>query len=223
MPLPRHPRSRLPTVVAVALSAAVPALLLSACEGLFPEVGADAGGSGAAAALSTLDAAGRQAFEAYGAAPPNKAFALSEDAAWAWHGGAPSLTSAQSSALERCEAVAAAPPCHIVAWDVGTGWTAEGDTGAANTAGSATGHDTGNDTMPALDDPGVAAFQTFLAADGNKAFAVSPDGAWGWRASSTLPLEAVQQEAQASCARHAEGCEVVVTAPDLQGLASLPR
>lgn len=219
--------ARLGTVLPVVI--ALP--LLAACEGLFPDVAADAGGSGAAVALEKLDAAGRQALEAYTVASPNKAFAASDGGAWGWQGGETSLTAAQNRALERCEGVAGSTTCHIVAWDVGSGWTAPATpaaTGAAPTAAvpdDAAPDDAAPDdaALPVLDDPGVAAFQTFLGADGNKAFAVAPDGAWGWRASSTLPLEAVQEEARANCARHADGCQVVVTAPDTQGLASLPR
>lgn len=194
------------------LCAAAP--LLAGCGGLFPDVAADAGGSGAAVALEALDAAGRQALDSYAAAPPDKAFAVADGGAWGWQGGETSLAAAQDRALERCQAIAAVRACHVVAWDAGNGWAAADPTPAGRPPGA---------EPPPLDDPGVAAFQTFVAATGNKAFAVSPDGAWGWRASATLPLEAVQEEARATCARHAEGCQVVVSAPDVRGLASLPR
>lgn len=197
-------------VLALAVALA-PSLAVGGCGALFPEVAADAGGSGAAAALERLDASGREALGVYAAAPPNKAFAIADGGAWGWRGAAGTLAAAQEDALARCGSVSAGQPCRVVAWDAG------GALGDPQAAGGPP------QDMPALDDPGVTAFQTFLAAEGNKAFAVSPDGAWGWRASSSLPLEAVQEEARQNCARHADACDVVVTAPDLQGLASLPR
>ena len=153
------------------------------------------GGSGSVAALERLDDAGMRALEAYALARPNKAFAAAQDGSWGWQGGAANIATAEQLAMERCSAVTTAGSCRVVAWDAGGAWqTGSGDANAVAPSAGALA------ATPPLDDPGVAAFQTFLAAGGNKAFAVSPDGAWGWRASSELPLEEVQQQAQANCA-----------------------
>ncbi|KJS39153.1 MAG: hypothetical protein VR70_08680 [Rhodospirillaceae bacterium BRH_c57] len=190
-------------------------LLLAACAGPAvpdtPRTAQGPGGSGSVAALESLDAAGVSALEAYAVAAPNKAFAMASDGAWGWQAGAAGVTEAEQQALERCAAVSTSGACQVVAWDAAADWA------ASSTDTQPFG------ATPPLDDPGVAAFQTFLAMGGNKAFAVSPDGAWGWRASTALPLEDVQQQARDNCARHGDGCTVVVTAPDVEALAALPR
>lgn len=193
------------------------AWMLAACAGpggpdaLRTATAIGPGGSGSMAALEALDAAGVRALEAYAVAAPIKAFALAADGAWGWQAGATGVEAAGQQAVDRCTAVSASGPCRVVAWDAAADWTAS--TMDSRSFGA----------TPPLDDPGVAAFQTFLAVGGNKAFAVSPDGAWGWRASTTLPLEDVQQQARDTCARHGDGCEVVITAPDVEALAALPR
>lgn len=77
--------------------------------------------------------------------------------------------------------------------------------------------------LESLDAAGVSALEAYAVAAPNKAFAMASDGAWGWRASTALPLEDVQQQARDNCARHGDGCTVVVTAPDVEALAALPR
>lgn len=198
-----------------ALGLALYVMLLTACTGPgMPKItpaATDPGGSGSLAGLEALDAAGVSALEAYAVAAPDKAFAVGPGGAWGWQAGATGVAAAEQQALERCAAVSASGACRVVAWDAAADWT-------ASSAGTGPFGAT-----PPLDDPGVAAFQTFLAVGGNKAFAVSPDGAWGWRASTALPLEDVQQQARDNCARHGDGCAVVVTAPDVEALAALPR
>lgn len=183
---------------------------LTACAGSGEDMAHQgAGGGGPAAALERLDEAGLRALETYGQSPAPKAFAVAADGGWGWVAAVPDLPTAEAQALSRCAGVATAGPCRVVAWDAGGRWD---DAGPLSQQG-----------FSGVEDPAVAAFQTFLAADGNKAFATGADGAWGWRASTSLPLEEVQQEALAGCARHGIDCTVVITAPDMAALAERPQ
>jgi len=62
---------------------------------------------------------------------------------------------------------------------------------------------------PRLDPRGLRSFQDFLNSGPNKAFAVSPEGAYGWRAGVNTREIAIEQ-ALKTCAKHAPNCELYI-------------
>lgn len=62
---------------------------------------------------------------------------------------------------------------------------------------------------PRLSASGLRSFQDFLRQGPNKAFAVSPDGAYGWRAGVATRDDAIR-DALANCRKHASDCELYI-------------
>lgn len=62
---------------------------------------------------------------------------------------------------------------------------------------------------PRLDPRGLRSFQDFLNSGPNKAFAVSPEGAYGWRAGLNT-RETAAEEALKTCAKYAPNCELYI-------------
>ncbi len=62
---------------------------------------------------------------------------------------------------------------------------------------------------PRLAPSGLRSFQDFLNAGPNKAFAVSPEGAYGWRAGVNTRETAIE-EALKTCGKYARNCELYV-------------
>lgn len=133
-----------------------------------------------------LSAAGAEAYEAFLAATGPKAFAVSAEGDWGWVAEAPSRAVAEDIAVERCGAASGAR-CRVIA--------------------SMVAADLSPDALGAV---GREAFEAFLRADGNKAFAIGPDAAWSWRASEDLPLDAVRLQALEDCTEQAAapGCQI---------------
>ena len=55
---------------------------------------------------------------------------------------------------------------------------------------------------------GKRAFESYLAAKDNKAFAVAPDGSFGWRTGRST-IEGAIKEALELCEESADDCEIV--------------
>lgn len=63
------------------------------------------------------------------------------------------------------------------------------------------------DPVANLGQPGQEAYLTYSKAGGSKAFAVGPDGSWGWASEEAGETEA-RQEAIANCEQHGDGCYI---------------
>ncbi len=72
-----------------------------------------------------------------------------------------------------------------------------------------------------LGENGLRSFQDFLRQGPNKAFAVSPDGAYGWRAGVASREDAIA-DALANCDKHARGCEIYIVNDEVQRKTEAP-
>lgn len=169
--------------------------------------------------VSDLDAAGREAYETFLAAAGTKAFAVSAEGVWGWVAEAPSAEVAERVAVARCQE-AAGEPCVVIA--ALTGRDADAARAAPSPTPGAAEADAGAPSLTALGASGREAYETFLRAEGNKAFAIGPAGAWAWRASQDATLRAMEAEALETCARRATApCQVAATGirvDDLDGV-----
>lgn len=155
--------------------------------------------------VSELPQAGRAALQTYNAAEPNKAFAVGPQGSWAWQAGAKTLRQARILAKQRCED-GIEGQCIVVASEAGQAVSPQ--------AQRPVGGDPGiirMEAVPTMSPAGYEAYQTFMQADGTKAFAASPQGAWGWQASNRADLQKVAQEALARCLQHDADCSIVAT------------
>lgn len=146
--------------------------------------------------LHDLSDAGLAAFAAYRLAPAPKAFAVGAEGAWGWVAAVDDLENARTVALERCAARS----------DIGCRVVAVQGPGLPDVA----------DLPP----PGQRAYDAFLRAEGSKAFAVSPDGAWAWFASDDVTAQAAGDRALAECAERAEDCAVVGVGYAVDGISA---
>jgi hypothetical protein len=55
---------------------------------------------------------------------------------------------------------------------------------------------------------GKRAFESYLAAKNNRAFAAAPDGSFGWRTGRST-IEDAKKEALELCEENADDCEIV--------------
>lgn len=155
---------------------------------------------------SELSAANRAKFPAYVEAGGNKAFAVSPDGAYGWKSGMRSLDEAQKGALENC-ASHTQKGCRIAYLN---------DRPAGAGADAAAPAEAPRGTRVSLEPPkelsasGRDKFGAYVAAAGRKAFAVSQDGAFGWK--SGMPSEdAARRGALDSCAKYTRHtCYVVI-------------
>lgn len=141
-----------------------------------------------------LKANGQAAFEKFLGARAHKAFAMADDGSFGWTGGQASVDRAAAEAVATCSRYTDTP-CRPVRVD-----------------------DQPVRPSPAADDidppeglsaHGQAAFRTFLSARDYKAFAMSSDGAFGWR-SGRASVEDASQEAIAACEQHTDrSCRLV--------------
>ncbi|WP_042696217.1 CocE/NonD family hydrolase [Azospirillum sp. B506] len=153
-----------------------------------------------------LSAANRAKFPAYVAAGGNKAFAVSPDGAYSWKSGLRSLDEAQRTALESC-ATHTQKGCRIAYLNDRPAGGASDQTAAAapprNTRVRL-------EPPPELSAAGREKFDAYVSATGRKAFAVSQDGAFGWK--SGVPSEdAARRGALDNCAKYTRHtCYVVI-------------
>ncbi|PWC34192.1 CocE/NonD family hydrolase [Azospirillum sp. TSO35-2] len=160
-----------------------------------------------------LSASGRAKFAAYAEAPDNKAFAVASDGAYAWKSGLRSLDMAQQQAVEAC-ATHTTRPCHVAIVNDRPVNGAVGSAVPSPPAGSVT---SASSTVPRRLEPPAqlsaanrAKFGAYVDAPGNKAFAVAPDGAFGWKSGMASTQDA-QRGALDNCNKYAsQGCRVVI-------------
>lgn len=146
--------------------------------------------------LHDLSDAGLAAFAAYRLAPAPKAFAVGAEGAWGWVAAVDDLDAARAMALDRC--------------------AGHSDIGCRVVAVQAPGLPDISDLPP----PGQRAYEAFLRADGSKAFAVSPDGAWAWVAAAGITGEVARARALETCAERADGCAVIGVGYGVDGISA---
>ncbi|MBK1836388.1 alpha/beta hydrolase [Azospirillum sp. YIM B02556] len=152
-----------------------------------------------------LSAANRAKFPAYVEAGGNKAFAVAPDGAYGWKSGLRSLDEAQKGALESC-AAHSQKGCRIAYLnDRPAGAPASGAL-----AEERRGTPVRLEPPPELSAANRDKFGAYVAAAGRKAFAVSQDGAFGWK--SGMPSEdAARRAALDNCAKFTRHtCYVVI-------------
>lgn len=155
-----------------------------------------------------LSAANRSKFPAYVAAGGNKAFAVSPDGAYGWKSGLRSLDEAQKGALETC-AMHTRQSCRIAYLNdrpAGAG----ADMAAPAAQEGPRGTPVRLEPPPELSDANRPKFGAYVEAPGRKAFAVSRDGAFGWK-SGMASEDAARRGALDNCAKYTRHtCYVVI-------------
>ncbi|MBP2300280.1 CocE/NonD family hydrolase [Azospirillum picis] len=155
---------------------------------------------------SELSAANRAKFPAYVEAGGNKAFAVAPDGAYGWKAGLRSTEDAQRKALDAC-ASHTRQACRIAYVN---------DRPAGTAAAPAVTPQRQGATVVRMEPPaelsaaGRGKFAAYVEAPGHKAFAVSPDGAYGWK-SGVASEDAARRAALETCAKFAkQGCRVAI-------------
>ncbi|KAA0597985.1 dienelactone hydrolase [Azospirillum lipoferum] len=159
-----------------------------------------------------LPAASRAKFPAYVEAGGNKAFAVSPDGAYGWKSGMRSLDEAQKGALENCMSHSQ-KGCRIAYLNDRPAGAGADMAAAAPMAPAAQGPRSTHvrlEPPPELSAAGRDKFDAYVSAGGRKAFAVSQDGAFGWK--SGMPSEdAARRGALDNCAKFTRHtCYVVI-------------
>ncbi|BAI73110.1 dienelactone hydrolase [Azospirillum sp. B510] len=161
-----------------------------------------------------LSAANRAKFPAYVEAGANKAFAVSPDGAYGWKSGMRSLDEAQKGALENCSSHTQ-KGCRIAYLnDRPAGAAADMTTTSAPAfaapAEGPRGSRGGLEPPAELSASGRDKFGAYVTAPGRKAFAVSQDGAFGWK-SGMSSEDAARRGALDNCAKFtSHTCYVVI-------------
>ena len=156
-----------------------------------------------------LSAANRAKFPAYVAAGGNKAFAVSSDGAFGWKSGLRSLDEAQKGALENC-AAHTRKGCRIAYLNDSPAGGAAADSEAAVPADQPRGTQVRLEPPPELSGANRPKFSAYLEAAGRKAFAVSRDGAFGWKSGMSSEA-AARRGALDNCAKYTRHtCYVVI-------------
>lgn len=169
-----------------------------------------------------LSESGVRSFRDFLRQGPNKAFAVSPDGAFGWRAGVATPEDAIADALANCHKHA--PVCETYA--------VNDEIVRGKPQAQRTSQRTRSDSLPPpprLSEEGLRHFQNFLRAPGNKAFAVAPDGAFGWQ-SGTSSREVAIERALARCKQHAPDCRIYIVneelvrdnAPRQQPNASIP-
>jgi dienelactone hydrolase len=140
-----------------------------------------------------LSESGLRSFQDFLRQGPNKAFAVSPNGAYGWQSGVSTREEAISRALERCRNHA--PDCRIY---------------AVNEEIVRTTTQTPSDATrltppPNLTDDGLRSFQDFLRSPNNRAFAVAPDGAYGWQSGMGSREQAIARALE-RCKEFAKDC-----------------
>lgn len=142
-------------------------------------------------AYAQLASAGQNGFELFTTAPSNKAFAISPKGAWGVAYGVDDMDAAQDQALKECQALAKEDEGECIVFAVNQYvLMPDGKGGTTLVEQNIWRHKAGVFrpqpevlyAVPYLGDIGQEAFETYLAADPPKAFALSREGHWAWRA-----------------------------------------
>jgi dienelactone hydrolase len=144
-----------------------------------------------------LSESGLRSFRDFLRAGPNKAFAAAPDGAFGWQAGFSTREDAIEHALERCRKHAPNCAIYVVNDEVVRTTTPERQKTSVLPP------------PPRLSDSGLRAFQDFLRAEPNKAFAVAPDGAYGWQ-SGMNSRELAISRALERCKEFAKDCRLYV-------------
>lgn len=169
-----------------------------------------------AGAYKVLAAAGQNGFELFTSAPDNKAFAISPKGAWGVAYGVDDMDAAQDQAIKQCQSVAAeddgecavfAVNQYVLMPDGKGGTTLVEQNIWRHKAGVFTPQPEVAYVVPYLGDIGQQAFETYLAADSPKAFALSRDGNWAWRAGRPTVDQALN-EALDACQNKGVPCTI---------------
>ncbi|PWC82811.1 dienelactone hydrolase [Azospirillum sp. TSH100] len=159
-----------------------------------------------------LSAANRAKFPAYVEAGGNKAFAVSPDGAYGWKSGMRSLDEAQKGALETCMSHSQ-KGCRIAYLNDRPAGAGADMAAAAPMAPPQQGPRSTRvrlEPPPELSDSGREKFDAYVSAAGRKAFAVSQDGAFGWK-SGMSSEDAARRGALDNCAKFTRHtCYVVI-------------
>lgn len=153
---------------------------------------------------------GKQHFENFLRAPANKAFAVASDGAFGWQSGMNTRDEAIARALERCSEHARDCRIYIVNNELTRGETPRPQS-----------RNNSIPPPPKLSSDGLRDFENFLQAREHKAFAVTPDGAYGWRTGAPSREEAIQS-ALATCEKYGRGCRLYLVNNELVTQAAPP-
>lgn len=177
------------------------ALLATACLAALPGLAqAQTAGSPAvsgdeiAAAIEKMSPAGREAYAVYDKLGAPKAFAMAEDGAIGYSAGRGDPAQMRAEALARCTAQATSP-CRIIAEN---GETLVGDRRADEAL------DTLKRRYSDSSDLRGEVIADYEKAEGAKALALSPDGAYGWTVQATL--DEARTEALRQCQAWGSDC-----------------
>ncbi len=150
-----------------------------------------------------LSASGLRSFQDFLRQGPNKAFAVSPDGAYGWRAGVATRDDAIRDALANCRKHASDCELYIVNDEV-----VRGKTPPPPRTESAL------PPPPNLNENGLQHFQNFLRAGPDKAFAVAPDGAFGWQSGMGSRDEAIRRALQ-RCGQYARDCRVYIVNDEL--------
>lgn len=165
-------------------------------------------------AYKLLGPTGQNGYEMFANAPGNKAFAVSEDGAWGVAFGLDDIDAAQAEAKTQCETVSDDEECTVFAVN-GYVLLPDGEGGKHLVEDKLWRYKNSLDEpapevrypVPYVGMMGREAFETYLAADEPKAFAVARDGSWAWRAGMQSSDQALN-EALDACQKPGVSCTI---------------
>ena len=153
-----------------------------------------------------LSESGLRSFQDFLRQGPNKAFAVAPDGAYGWRAGVATREDAIKDALDNCEKHAIGCEIYVVNDEIVRDKPRpQPERQAQNTS---------LPPPPRLSNEGKQHFQNFLRAGRNKAFAVAPDGAFGWQSGMDTREEAIRRALE-RCREHARDCQIYIVNDEL--------
>lgn len=150
-----------------------------------------------------LSASGLRSFQEFLRHGPNKAFAVSPDGAYGWRAGVATREDAIRDAFDNCRKHASDCELYIVNDEI----VREKRQPPSRNASALP-------PPPNLTDSGLRDYENFLRARQHKAFAVTPDGAYGWRTGAASRDDAIR-DAIATCNKYGSGCRLYLVNDEL--------
>jgi dienelactone hydrolase len=157
-----------------------------------------------------LSESGLRSFQDFLRAGPNKAFAVASDGAYGWQAGLATREDATERALERCRKHARDCELYVVNDEVVRGKPQP----QPQSQSQSRQNTRALPPPPNLSESGLRDFENFLRARQHKAFAVTPEGAYGWRTGVGSREEAMK-DALAICEKYGSGCRLYLVNDEL--------
>lgn len=157
-----------------------------------------------------LSESGLRSFRDFLRQGPNKAFAVASDGSFGWRAGVATREDAIRDALANCSKHANDCRIYVVNDEI-----------ERKTASSPQPRTSALPPPPNLTDSGLRDFETFLRAPTHKAFAVAPNGAYGWQ-SGMDSREAAIRRALERCKEYSPNCRPYIVNDELVTARNVP-